>query len=58
MSKAYYVNCMKTDIYYLLLVFRDRVSLCNLGRPGTHYGRKLKETDLPASDFQVQGLKV
>jgi hypothetical protein len=46
-------------VFVFVLVFRDRVSLCSPGYPGTHSvdqaGLKLK--NLPASAFQVLGLK-
>jgi hypothetical protein len=46
--------------FFNFLVFRDRVSLCSPGCPGTHSvdqaGLKLRNP--PASAFQVLGLKV
>jgi hypothetical protein len=47
-------------LFFLFLVFRDRVPLCNLGCPGTHFvdqaGLELRNP--PASASQVLGLKV
>jgi hypothetical protein len=47
-------------LLFFFLVFRDRVSLCSPGCPGTHpvdqAGLELR--DLPAFAFQVLGLKV
>jgi hypothetical protein len=44
---------------FVLFVFRDRVSLCSLGCPGTHSvdqaGLELRNP--PASAFRVLGLK-
>jgi hypothetical protein len=42
------------------LVFRDRVSLCSPGCPGTHFVDQagLELRNLPASASQVLGLKV
>jgi hypothetical protein len=50
-------------IFFLVLVlvfFRDRVSLCSPGCPGTHSVDQagLELRNLPASAFQVLGLKV
>jgi hypothetical protein len=44
---------------FLLLVFRDRVSLYSPGCPGTHFVDQagLKLINLPASASQVLGLK-
>jgi hypothetical protein len=44
---------------FLVLVFRDRVSLCNPGCPGTHSvdQASLKLRNPPASASQVLGLK-
>jgi hypothetical protein len=44
---------------FCLFVFRDRVSLCSSGCPGTHFVDQagLKLRNLPASAFQVLGLK-
>jgi hypothetical protein len=44
----------------VVVVFRDRVSLCSLGCPGTHSVDQagLKLRNLPASASQVLGLKV
>jgi hypothetical protein len=46
-------------IIYLFLIFRDRVSLCSPGCPGTHSvdqaGLELRNP--PASAYQVLGLK-
>jgi hypothetical protein len=46
--------------FFFFLVFRDRVSLCSLGCPGTHFVDQagLELRDLPASASQVLGLKV
>ena len=43
----------------LFFAFRDRVSLCSLGCPGTHSVDQagLKLRNLPASDSRVLGLK-
>jgi hypothetical protein len=45
--------------FFFFLVFRDRVSLCSLGCPGTHSvdqaGLELRNS--PASASQVLGLK-
>jgi ABC-type multidrug transport system permease subunit len=43
----------------LVLVFRDRVSLCSPGCPGTHFVDQafLELRNLPASASQVLGLK-
>jgi hypothetical protein len=45
---------------FIFLVFRDRVSLCSSGCPGTHSVDQagLKLRNLPASASQVLGLKV
>jgi hypothetical protein len=42
-----------------VFVFRDRVSLCSPGCPGTHSVDQagLEHRNLPASDSQVLGLK-
>jgi hypothetical protein len=46
-------------LFFIFLVFRDRVSLNSLGCPGTHFvdqaGLELRNP--PASAFQVLGLK-
>jgi hypothetical protein len=46
--------------FFFLLVFRDRVSLCSPGCPGTHFvdqaGLELRNP--PASASRVLGLKV
>jgi hypothetical protein len=44
---------------WLVLVFRDRVSLCSPGCPGTHFVDQagLELRNLPASASQVLGLK-
>jgi hypothetical protein len=44
---------------FLFLIFRDRVSLCISGCPGTHFVDQagLELRNLPASAFQVLGLK-
>jgi hypothetical protein len=46
-------------LFYFGLVFRDRVSLCSPGCPGTHSvdQASLELRNLPASAFQVVGLK-
>ena len=46
-------------IIIIILVFYDRVSLCSTACPGTHSEDQavLKLRDLPASAFQVLGLK-
>jgi hypothetical protein len=43
----------------VVLVFRDRVSLCSPGCPGTHFVDQagLELRNLPASASQVLGLK-
>jgi hypothetical protein len=45
--------------FFFFSFFRDRVSLCSLGCPGTHSVDQagLELRDLPASASQVQGLK-
>ena len=47
------------DTFFFFLVFRDRVSLCSPGCPGTHFvdqaGLELRNP--PASASQVLGLK-
>jgi hypothetical protein len=45
--------------FFFFLVFRDRISLCSPGCPGTHFVDQagLKLRNLPASAFQVLGLK-
>jgi hypothetical protein len=45
--------------YFIFLVFRDRVSLCSPGCPGTHIAdlAGLELRNLPASASQVLGLK-
>jgi hypothetical protein len=52
----------KHQIFFVLffLFFRDRVSLCSPGCPGTHSVDQavLKLRNLPASASQVLGLKV
>jgi hypothetical protein len=46
-------------LFFFFLVFRDRVSLCSLGCPGTHFvdqaGLELRNP--PASASQILGLK-
>jgi hypothetical protein len=46
-------------LFYFILVFRDRVSLCSPGCPGTHSVDQagLQLRNLPASASQVLGLK-
>jgi hypothetical protein len=46
-------------VVVLFFVFRDRVSLCSPGCPGTHFVDQagLKLRNLPASASQVLGLK-
>jgi hypothetical protein len=46
-------------LFIYLLIFRDRVSLCNPGCPGTHAVDQagLELRNLPASASQVLGLK-
>ena len=46
--------------FFGFLVFRDRVSLCSPGCPGTHSVAQagLKLRNLPASASQVLGLKM
>jgi hypothetical protein len=46
--------------FFLFLVFRDRVSLCSPGCPGTHFVDQagLELRNLPASASQVLGIKV
>jgi hypothetical protein len=52
--------CMHITFFYLLFcfVFRDRVSLCSPGCPGTHSVNQagLELRNLPASASQVLGL--
>jgi hypothetical protein len=45
--------------FFILLFFRDRVSLCISGCPGPHFADEagLKLRNLPASASQVLGLK-
>jgi hypothetical protein len=45
--------------FFVVVVFLDRVSLCSLGCPGTHFVDQagLELRNLPASAFQVLGLK-
>jgi hypothetical protein len=47
-------------VFVCLFVFRDRVSLCSPGYPGTHFVDQagLELRNLPASASQVLGLKV
>jgi hypothetical protein len=49
----------KQMIFFFFLVFRDRVSLCSPGCPGTHFvdqaGLELRNP--PASASRVLGLK-
>ena len=47
-------------IIIIIFVFRDRVSLCSLGCPGTHFVKQagLKFRNPPASASGVLGLKV
>jgi hypothetical protein len=47
-------------LFYFYLIFRDRVSLCSPGCPGTHSVDQLglECRNLPASASQVLGLKV
>jgi hypothetical protein len=47
-------------VFLFVLFFRDRVSLCSPGCPGTHSVDQagLKLRNLPASASRVQGLKV
>jgi hypothetical protein len=57
------VQCGRTARAFFVLfcfsVFRDRVSLCSPGYPGTHFVDQagLKLRNLPASAFRVLGLK-
>ena len=52
-------GCQRTGLFVCLFVFRNRVSLCNPGCPGTHSLDQagLKLSNLPASASQVLGLK-
>ena len=52
-------SCM-TSIFFFFLVFRDRVSLCCPGCPGTHSVDQagLELRNLPASASQMLGLQV
>jgi hypothetical protein len=45
--------------FFFFLVFRDRVSLCSPGCPGTHFVDQagLELRNLPASAYRVLGLK-
>jgi hypothetical protein len=60
-SKAFFFLfvCFIFCLFFLFLFFRDRVSLCSPGCPGTHFvdqaGLELRK--LPASASQVLGLK-
>jgi hypothetical protein len=47
------------SFFLFFLVFRDRVSLCSPGCPGTHFVDQagLELRNLPASASQVLGLK-
>jgi hypothetical protein len=48
------------NFFFFFWFFRDRVSLCSLGCPGTHFVDQtgLELRNLPASASQVLGLKV
>jgi hypothetical protein len=52
--------CVFSFLSFFFMVFRDRVSLCSPGCPGTHYvdqaGLELRNP--PASASRVLGLKV
>jgi hypothetical protein len=51
--------CLFCFVLFLFLFFRDRVSLCSPGCPGTHFVDQagLELRNLPASASQVLGLK-
>jgi hypothetical protein len=53
-------NFISHVLIFFFLVFRDMLSLCSPGCPGTHSVDQagLKLRDLPASASQVLGLKV
>jgi hypothetical protein len=53
-------GCLGCFSFCFVGFFRDRVSLCNPGCPGTHFVDQdgLKLRNLPASASQVLGLKV
>jgi hypothetical protein len=54
--KKWFYNILLREV--CLFVFRDRVSLCSPGCPGTHsVDQGLKLRNLPASASQVLGLK-
>jgi hypothetical protein len=44
-------------VFFFFLVFQDRVSLYSPGCPGTHFVDQAELRNLPASAFQVLGLK-
>jgi hypothetical protein len=52
-------NCLWIFFFFFFLVFRDRVSLCSPGCPGTHSVDQagLKHRNPPASASRVLGLK-
>ena len=60
MSLSKYRSQAPLWLSFLFLVFRDRVSLCSPGCPGTHFvdqaGLELRNP--PASASEVLGLKV
>jgi hypothetical protein len=59
-SLIFWMFCVRKFLFYFILVFQDRVSLCSPGCPGIHSVDQtgLKQRNLPASASQVQGLKV
>jgi hypothetical protein len=63
-SFCLFVFCLGGCLFleFCLFVFRDRVSLCNPGCPGTHFvdqaGLELRNLPASASASQVLGLKV
>jgi hypothetical protein len=58
-SEKLFLNKLKGSGYFFFF-FRDRVSLCSPGCPGTHFVGQagLELRNLPASASQVLGLKV
>jgi hypothetical protein len=58
-NRAIAIARMPSNFFLFLLVFRDRVSLCSPGCPGTHFVDQagLELRNLPASASRVLGLK-